>query len=164
MGKPNISLIGKQIESFNPILINVAIFVLLTILLSSTFGLLLRAFGQNQQLLYILGKPVELYRACGLIISNMLAAISGVLAAQLNYFADINMGFGVALVGIGAVVIGTHILNTTNCMIGLFSCVVGTAIYFGCLNALLAAHIDPVNLKLLLGLVLFMTLRVRGAR
>jgi putative ABC transport system permease protein len=115
LGRPNISLLDKPnlltifgITNWIIILviIGISLIVVLVILLNSKFGLLLRAFGQDQKLLSILGKHAEKYRIFGLALSNMLASITGVLAAQINGFADINMGFGVALVGIGAIVIG----------------------------------------------------------
>jgi putative ABC transport system permease protein len=135
----------------------------LIILLGSRLGLLLRSFGQNQKLLYILGKKPENYRILGLIISNSLAALSGSIAAQVNGFADINMGFGIALISIGAVVIGRHIIIKQNenfsAMKEIISCFVGIFIYFTCLSLLLRLGIDPANLKFALGALLFISLR-----
>ena len=108
-----------------------------------------------------LGKPAELYRTIGLSISNCLAALTGTLSAQVNGFADINMGFGVALVGIGAIIIGRHILihaNNFNAFKEIFSCLIGILFYFIALGVLLRIGIDPTNLKLILGIVLFISL------
>jgi putative ABC transport system permease protein len=171
MGRPNISLIGKstiisQIGIsewvFPLIVINFLLAYALMYLLKSQLGLALRAFGYNQKLLLTLGKPVELYRILGLIISNSLAALSGALTAQVNGFADVNMGIGVALISIGAVVIGTHLfLNQKNFHVvkDLISCFLGISLYFFCLNILLKIGVNPANLKFLLGLMLFFTLR-----
>lgn len=171
LGRPNISLIGKDtILSYTsgdqwiiPLLvINFLLALFLIILLRSEFGLLLRAFGHNQRLLTILGKPAELYRILGLALSNCLAALSGALTAQANGFSDINMGLGVALISIGAVVIGTHILNrqeTFQASKALIACAFGIFLYFMCLGSLLKAGINPANLKFVLGAILFVTLR-----
>lgn len=113
-------------------------------------------------MLAILGKPAEFYRTLGLSISNALAALTGTISAQVNGFADINMGFGVALVGIGAIVIGRHILihnNSFNTFKEIFSCFIGILFYFITLSILLRVGIDPINLKLILGMVLFISLR-----
>lgn len=179
MGRPNISLLGmptilSQMNQENWIIplgiLSLLLIVGLIILLRSRVGLILRSFGHNQKLLYILGKNAEIYRLLGLIISNALAALSGSLAAQVNGFADINMGFGVALVSIGAIVIGKHILikhhENFNVLKEIASCFIGIFLYFICLSSLLRAGINPANLKLALGAVLFISLRKihRGAK
>ncbi|MEY3196795.1 MAG: hypothetical protein RLZZ59_161, partial [Pseudomonadota bacterium] len=136
---------------------------LLILVLKSEFGLILRAFGHDQKLLAVLGKSIEKYRLFGLMLSNSLAALTGVLSAQVNGFADINMGFGVALVGIGAVVIGRQIMISSQAKFLLFpevlSSFIGILLYFCCISILLKVGIDPINLKLLLGIILFAALR-----
>ncbi len=172
MGRPNISVLGmptvlSEINQDNWIIplgiIGLVLIIGLIILLRSRLGLTLRGFGHNQKLLYILGKNAEHYRLLGLVISNGLAALSGSLAAQVNGFADINMGLGVALVSIGSIVIGRHILikqhENFDTLKEITSCFIGIFLYFICLSALLRAGINPANLKLALGAVLFISLR-----
>lgn len=170
MQRPNISVLGMptllsilDLENWLVplIIINCLIIFAVIILLKGKLGLFLRAFGFNKDLLINLGKPAELYRTLGLSISNCLAALTGTLSAQINGFADINMGFGVALVGIGAIVIGRHILihaNNFNAFKEIFSCFIGILFYFIALSVLLRIGIDPINLKLILGIVLFISL------
>ncbi|BBJ31658.1 hypothetical protein RAS_07670 [Rickettsia asiatica] len=149
------------------IIINYLIIFAVIILLKGKLGLLLRAFGFNKDLLINLGKPAELYHTIGLSISNCLAALTGTLSAQVNGFADINMGFGVALVGIGAIVIGHHILihaNNFNAFKEIFSCFIDILFYFIALSSLLQISIDPINLKLILGIVLFISLSTVGKK
>lgn len=171
MQRPNISTLGMPslLTIFNtenwllPLMItNIIVIFAVVILLKGRLGLMLRAFGFNKDLLAILGKPAEFYRTLGLSISNALAALTGTISAQVNGFADINMGFGVALVGIGAIVIGRHILirnNSFNAFKEIFSCFIGILFYFINLSILLRVGIDPINLKLILGIVLFISLR-----
>jgi putative ABC transport system permease protein len=172
MKRPNISVldmtnllsITNQDSWIVPLsIISLLLIIGLIILLKSRVGLLLRSFGQNQKLLSILGKKPENYRMLGLIISNSLAALSGSIAAQVNGFSDINMGFGIALVSIGAVVIGRHILikqNANFCaMKEIISCFLGIFIYFICLSLLLRVGMNPANLKFALGALLFISLR-----
>jgi putative ABC transport system permease protein len=172
MGKPNISVLGKPniLSIINQdtwiILLSIigfGLMVTLIILLRSRLGLVLRSFGQNQKLLNILGKKAENYRILGLVISNILAAFSGMLAVQVNGFADINMGFGVALVSIGSVVIGQHIIIKQQANFSAFkeiiACFVGVLLYFICISGLLRIGINPVNLKFVLGVLLFVSLR-----
>ncbi len=171
LGRPNISLFDStdilSVSIFSSWIIILSIIVIVVIavlflLLMSNFGLAMRAFGYNQKLLKNLGKSPEIYRIFALAISNSLAAFSGSIAAQVNGFADINMGFGIALIAIGAVVIGKELFfnNQTKFLPlrELFSCFIGILLYFICLNFLLSIGINPVNLKLILGVMLFLTL------
>lgn len=172
MGRPNISVLGEPTllmlsnqESWIIPLAAIGLILMagMFILLGSELGLTLRAFGHNQKLLLVLGKKTENYRFFGLMLSNALAALSGALTAQVNGFADINMGLGVALVSIGAVVIGGHIFikrhENFKPYKEVISCFVGILLYFVCLASLLRAGINPVNLKLALGAILFLSLR-----
>lgn len=171
MNQPNISLLNNNIflqhlQDYDPhyllmtlILIAFVLTFVLYQFLKSRFGLSLRAFGSNPHLLKKLGKNPAFYLGFGLATSNLLAALCGVMTAQLNGYADINMGIGMALTAIGAVVIGKKLLSrfvTSHFrpLIGLMGCLLGAFIYFLVLNEFLALDFDPIYLKLLLGLVL----------
>ena len=189
MDQPNISLLNNKIllqnlQAFHLtglwffLLGFTALLVtLLMLLLHSRIGLRLRAFGVNATLLKRLGHSPVFYLGLGLGIGNMLAALCGVLTAQLNGYSDIHMGFGVALTAIGAVVIGTQLIQNFllhterySAGFGLFSCFIGAYIYFLVLNGFLYIGINPIYLKLFLGLLLVVFLstahysRRRGVR
>jgi putative ABC transport system permease protein len=173
MGTPNINLLNyslfiQNIQNssqtlFNLVLIifTLALIFLLFLFINSRTGLKLRAFGSNKFLLEKLGKHPTLYLALGLAISNALASLCGVFSAQLNGYADIHMGVGMALTGIGAVVIGCKLARSMFCKntnfnlkVDLFGCLLGTYIYFLVVNLFLMLGINPIYLKLLLGLLL----------
>ncbi|MFH1831636.1 MAG: ABC transporter permease [bacterium] len=181
MGRPNISIARERtlyakLTSMFPVyaehiiifLCVLCVALVLLFLLATRLGLFLRACGINRILFARLGKNPEYYRCFGLTLSNALAALCGVLTAQVNGYADISMGFGMALIGIGTVTFGQHILKLfyansnkfRSPLMGLLGCLVGSAVYFTALNMLLLFGIDPVNLKLFLGLGLIMFLHV----
>lgn len=103
------------------------------------------------------------------MISNGLAAFSGVLTAQVFNYADLNMGVGVTLTGIGALMVGLYLiqdLNFSRRMLpvkGFVGVVVGVTTYFFLLNLFLRLGINPLYLKLLMGLLLISFLRIRLA-
>lgn len=137
----------------------------LYVLLKTRLGLFLRACGTNQTLFARLGKNSEYYRGFGLALSNGLAAFCGTLTAQTNGYADISMGFGMALIGIATVTFGQQMLKPLfnkkpfSPFVGLGGCLIGTAVYFLAVNMLLLVGIDPINLKLFLGLGLVVFLK-----
>lgn len=173
MGKPNISLLESntflaslQINNEHLLLlitIGIILFLLLllVVFLHSKLGLLLRSYGNNVKLLKSLGKSSTLLLATGLALSNGLAAFCGVLTAQINGYADLNMGVGMALTAIGAVVIGQHLISKTvkdknkfSAVLDLLGCALGCFIYFLAMNLFLRVGLDPIYLKLILGLML----------
>jgi putative tryptophan/tyrosine transport system permease protein len=177
MGRPNIGLLGK------PTLVDfafaksdyfgygiVAIYTLLLAgliycLLYSRLGLILRAFGDNPQLLKRLGKNIEIYRMLGFSLTNVLAAASGCLTAQTIGYADVGMGFGMTLTGIGTIILGQQILTRVikhklfRTGLEFFACFIGVILYYFTFNLLLYLDMDPIYLKMLLGMILIIFLR-----
>ncbi len=177
MNRPNISLLG-----FNSIfdifhfkssfmllhhdLIAMAIcaFIIFAvayiIIAHSRIGLLITAFGSNANLLKRLGYKVELIRCSGFILTNILSALSGVLTCCSVGYADINMSIGLTLIGIGTVIIGQSILSQIykkyyfRLLMQLIACVLGVSMYFIVLNILLQHGVDPVYIKMLVGMIL----------
>jgi putative ABC transport system permease protein len=137
----------------------------LLFLLKSNLGLRLRAYGSNPLLLGRLGHHAAFYLALGLVLSNVLAAFCGVMSSEINGYADIHMDDGVALTAIGAVVIGGQLMRSlfvrakiTPIWMELVGCVLGAFIYFLALHIFLALNLNPIYLKLCLGLLLAMFL------
>jgi putative ABC transport system permease protein len=125
----------------------------------------LRALGDNPKLLMQLGYSQEYYRLAGFAFTNMLAATSGALTAQTMGYADIGMGFGMTLTGIGAIILGQQIIKIIyrkqhmRTAIEFLSCLVGVMIYFLSINILLRLNVDPLYLKMVLGGILILFLR-----
>lgn len=177
MGRPNINLLGYDLlQGLNPTLgthakliclltLGTILTVALAVFLKTRIGLSLRAFGHHSTLLKKYGKNPESYRLLGLILANTLAALCGVLTAQFSGYADIHMGFGMALVGIGAVVMGQHLLSHVRPkkrftpFFELLACFGGIYLYFLISHLLLSFDIDPINLRLCLGIILIACLR-----
>ncbi len=177
MGRPNINLLTQHtlvstafaqsnLAGWSLVALYSLSFCLISCLLvRSRFGLMLRALGDNPALLKRLGTPVETYRLLGFALTNSLAAVSGILTAQTVGYADVGMGFGMTLTGIGAIILGQQILRamlkrTTLRVAAEFSaCVIGVLLYFFAMNGLLRCDINPVYLKMILGIILIIFLR-----
>lgn len=179
MGKPNLNLLNYPsfLEILNPsqtsysTLIMLVIFgfgvsISLAYVLKTGVGLNMRAFGCNASLLRLFGKKPERYRTFGLMLSNAMVAFSGVLTAQHNGFADVNMGVGLVLIGIGIVIIGQQLLAFVmagkRASIGaqIFAAFIATLTYFASVQALVAFGIKPLFLKMAIGLLLVATLLI----
>lgn len=172
MNGPNVSLYGGLTFSnfieqtpiwargISPLIISACLGLGLLKTITSRLGICLQTFGANPLLLTQLGKNPEYFRLIGLAISNAAAGISGALTAQQNGYADVSMGFGVTLIGIATVLIGTHLvkslMNSEKLSIknNLWGCVLGTFVYFFFITLLLMSGISPLYLKSVFAIVL----------
>ena len=168
MKGPNVGLFGgssfAQFSTLSPLTLISGVILIAGLcaayVLNSTIGLGLRTFGSNPQLLTQLGKNSETFRQIGLALSNAAAGLAGALTAQQNGYADISMGFGVALIGIATILIGQHLANNFSVprsyefAAHLAFCFVGTFIYFAFITTLLVSGINPLYLKSIFALAL----------
>ena len=69
-------------------------------------GLALHATGDNPQMVRALGINTDRMIVLGLAISNGLVGLAGALVAQYQGFADVNMGLGLIIAGLAAVILG----------------------------------------------------------
>jgi putative tryptophan/tyrosine transport system permease protein len=83
-------------------------------LLKTDFGIAMRATGSSETMIRSLGVDTDRMKIIGLAIANALTATSGYLITQLQSFADINMGIGIVIVGLGSVIIGETLINWFN--------------------------------------------------
>lgn len=92
------------------ILIGTAIAAVLIALMYWFFGTetgsAMRATGCNPQMAKAQGIDIGVMKVLGLAFSNGIVAFSGALMAQLQGFADVNMGRGAIVIGLAAVIIG----------------------------------------------------------
>lgn len=146
------------------LVIGIVISVLLSLFLSSKTGLWLKAFGNNADLVALLGKNPEGLRILGLSLSNALASLTGVLIAEASGYADVNMGIGQALIGIAMILIGREILlllkkKKRNLEIAaIIATFLGVTLYFVLTNELIRYGLSPVYLKMAIGAFLIIFL------
>lgn len=178
MQRPNTNLLGKptifgaELSSRLIILISLGISLsaLISIFLSRKTGLKLKAFGNNQHLVSMLGFNPEQLRMIGLAVSNALAALSGALTAQASGYADINMGFGQALIGIAMILIGRQLMiifrirEHSYVIISIGCTFLGVILYFLLTNELIRLGLNPIYLKMAIGGLLIAFLWIASDR
>jgi len=128
------------------------LFFVLWYLLRSDVGLALRATGDAPLMAESMGVPVNSMKIAGLSLANALTATSGALVAQYQNFADINMGIGIVIFGLGAVMIGESLVSlsrNSSLWLRLVGVVAGCLIFRGVIALSLATGLDPNWLKAL---------------
>lgn len=100
--------------------------------LVSRQGLRMRVAGVNPDHARSLGINVPLNLTAGLALSNGFAALTGVLIANRQGFADVGMGRGVLILALASMVIGERLISTrwfSFPMYVLLAAIVGSIVY-----------------------------------
>ncbi|MBD9597406.1 ABC transporter permease [Ensifer sp. ENS05] len=152
MGRPNIALIGEgtvfdlftwltplvevtglparsALKVAALLMIVVVTGLLLARLLTSEFGLAMRATGANARMARANGVFVDRHTFCGMALSNGLVAAAGALFAQAAGFADVTMGTGTVISGLAAVILGETLFRSRSILVKLLACIVGAITY-----------------------------------
>lgn len=127
------------------------VFMLMRWFLRTDFGLALRATGQSEKMVATMGISVNRMKLAGLGIANGLTAFSASLITQMQQFADINMGIGIVIFGLGAVMIGESLqkLSGQNGIGFQLLMVLAGCLLFRLIMAFtLASGVDPNLMKL----------------
>ncbi len=106
-----------------------AVIVLLRWFLRTEIGLTLRAAGRNAQMVRALGSNDKLMVVIGLMIANGLAGLAGGLAVQQLGFADVQMGIGMIIRGLAAVMIGEVLLRPRSVGHAIIAAAAGMVIF-----------------------------------
>ena len=162
-----IEIFGQSIwnEFSTLLLIFCAMVAFLTWFLKTDFGLAMRAAGNNPVMARGFGISADLIKVIGLAIANGFIAISGFLVVQLQGFADINMGVGIVILGLGAVIIGESIMNIIGwrkMWLRIAGVVIGSIVFRLVISLVLSAGVDPMWIKLLTALVVLFIVGLPG--
>jgi putative ABC transport system permease protein len=128
----------------------VMVTLLIGYLLKTDFGIAMRATGNSESMVRALGVNTDKMKITGLALANALTALSGYLITQLQGFADIGMGIGVVIAGLGSVIIAETMINwlRVTSVWGSLALVLGGAIVFQLVLALtLSSGVDAIYLK-----------------
>ena len=145
-------------------LVVVGLVLLLALLLSTDFGLALRALGNNPTMARANGINQRRGLNIGIAAANGLVGLSGALVALFQGFADVTMGIGSLILGLGMVIIGESILRPRTVPVALIAAVAGAVVFRGLIAVALALGLEPVDLKLVTAVLLLVALAAGSIR
>jgi putative tryptophan/tyrosine transport system permease protein len=150
------------------IVVSLFIKILLDLFFHTDMGLLLRAMGNNQQVVLNLGVNPDILKIIGVGLSNGLVALSGAFAAQYLGFSDVNLGQGVIISGLASVMIGEVIVPSRNMFIVTLRALIGSIVYKGLMYAGRVygylIGLTPNDLKLITGLLIILALLISNLK
>src|SRR5690554_2973834 len=142
--------------------------VLIDIFFRTDLGISIGALGSNEQMIISMGVNPKLLKVLGMALSNGLIALSGGLLAQYQGFADANLGQGMVVQGLAAIMIGEFLFDSNRISLITLRVVFGAIIYKALmfLGRYYGYHINltPSDLKLLTGILVIISLIIAQTR
>jgi len=92
-------------------------------------GMAMRATGDNSKMIRALGRNPDHFLILGVAISNALVGLAGAIMAQFQGFADVNMGLGLIIAGLAAVIVGETIIRPASIRSATLSAIIGMIVY-----------------------------------
>jgi putative tryptophan/tyrosine transport system permease protein len=169
MTKSNVPLFNKSTiftDSTNKILI-IAVFavvvkIILDLFLKTKFGFVLRAVGDNEQLVTSLAVNKDIVKVIGLMISNGFVAVAGAMMAQYQGFADVGMGTGTVVMGLAAVIMGEAVFGKINLIKATAAVMLGSIVYRAAVAGSLELGLAPTDLKLVTSIIVIAALSLNN--
>lgn len=122
---------------------------LLALFLKTRLGLSLRATGDNPDMVRASSINTGRTVTIGLGLSNSLTGLSGALLAQYQKTADINLGTGMVVIGLAALIIGETLVPKGSLWGKLLGAVLGSVVYRLILALALRLSLPSECLKLI---------------
>lgn len=110
-------------------LIVLMIVLALYIFFKTNLGLMLRAAGDNEEMIRSSSINVDWMKFLGLGLSNGLVALAGALQVQFLKFADVSAGTGMLVLGLAGIIIGEAVFRRHTIANGLAAAVIGAIAY-----------------------------------
>ncbi|MFI5013324.1 MAG: ABC transporter permease [Hyphomicrobiales bacterium] len=121
-------------------------------------GIALRAVGANLDMAQAQGISVWWTTVLGVGLAAAFAAFAGTVLVQSQGFSDVNIGFGVVINGLAAVIIGELLVGRQTVARQLLAPVVGAVAYYQLISMCLALGLAPSDLKFASGLLVLVML------
>ncbi|MBB3383614.1 putative ABC transport system permease protein [Rhizobium sp. BK609] len=179
MGKSNLSVFGSPtVFDWVPFttpgfpaskiviagLLAIIVLIALNLYFKTEKGTAMRAVGSNPDMAEAQGINVWAATIGGVGIASAFSAASGALMVQSQGFADVNMGIGILINGLAALMIGEAFTGKQTVLRQLLAPFVGSIIYYQLVSLCLAAGMPPPNLKLATGLFVLIMLALPSIR
>lgn len=167
MGKANTPLFNtKTIFSGNLpsvlviLILALVVKVLLDLLFKTKFGFILKATGDNHNMVTSLGIDTGMVKIIGIMLSNGLVALAGSVMTQYQRFSDVGMGSGIVVMGLASIIMGESLLKALPFRFGTASAFIGSLLYKASIAMALKAGLPPTDLKLITSIIVITALAI----
>lgn len=143
------------------LVIALAVKATLDLFFKTRAGFLLRAAGDNPQVVTALSRDKGHVKIMGLMIANALAALSGSLVAQEQRMFEISMGTGAVVLSLASVILGVNLLGRLEWMSSTLKVIIGAVLYKISVTFAIACGMKPGDLRLITAALFLIILAAR---
>ncbi len=136
--------------------------ILLDLFLKTKAGFLLRATGDNPQMITSLAKDVGTVKILGLGLANGFVALSGSIVCQSQRFFDVNMGASIVVMGLASVILGQTILKKFSFLKATTMVIIGSILYKMCITLALKVGLESSDMKLVTAIIFILALMLNN--
>lgn len=131
-------------------------------ILTSKFGFVLRALGDNEQIVNSLGIDSNKIKILGLMLANALVAISGSIFTQYIRIIDLSTSVGTMVVGLASIIFGMGLIKKSRIINYISIIIIGSIIYYNIINFALNSssiiEVKPTDVKIITAMLLALIL------
>ena len=179
MGRTNIALFtfDSLFKYLNPTNFNdpwfkiAVVGTLITVIMAALYYLLvtergttIRAVGASPDMAEAQGVSIWSATILGVGSASLFTALGGGIMVQSQGFADVNMGFGILINGLAALIIGEAITGRKTVLRQLLAPIAGALAYYQLVSLCLSLGLAPADLKLATGLFVLIMLALPALR
>ena len=140
------------------IIILILVAFILYMFLNTKTGLLLKATGDNPQMVISNNVSIDKMKIIGLMISNSLVAFSGGIYVQYSKQASQSIGTGMLVLGLASIIIGESIFRPKSTLQHIIAVSLGSIIYRLLLTVAFSIGLPPTDFKLFSALIVIFTI------
>jgi putative ABC transport system permease protein len=141
--------------------LNIIIIVPILLFFQTSIGLRLRAVGANPKFAAKQGINISTYTIVALFIANALCGLSSSIIVQIQGQADIDIGVGVVVHALAALMIGEFILNPNNITTQILAPCLGSLVYTQLQAIAILIGFAESDLKFFTGTIVLLILAIR---
>lgn len=145
------------------LILAVIVKIILDLYLQTKSGFLLRAVGDNANLVTSLAKDQGNVKILGLAIANGLIALAGCIFCQEERVFEISMGTGAVVIGLASVIIGTSLFRKLTFIRATAAVILGSVLYKAC-TAVAMRNFEPQDMKLITAALFLIVLLISMER
>lgn len=127
-------------------------------------GTSMRAVGASPDMAEAQGINVSTATIIGVGVASALSATGGSIMVQTQGFADVNMGFGILINGLAALIIGEAITGRQTILRQILAPIVGSLVYYQLISFCLTLGLAPADLKFATGAFVLLMLALPNLR
>jgi putative ABC transport system permease protein len=159
------SIVPESLSDYKVLIVMLPIVIIIKLALDGFMktkaGFILKATGDNPNLVKTFAKDPGMIKIQGLAISNGFVALSGALVAQEQKFFEISMGTGSMVMGLASVVLGMKLLESVSSIKGTTKVVIGSILYKLSIAIAIMIGLTANSMKLITA-VIFLIILIMG--